>query len=341
MSIRAKIKRQNNPIGQVGYDFSESFHILTEDGNILDAENSNDLVSKHELTNQYERTKNTLNRQNKIKASIKLNKNSAIYVPSGYSYKWGDNFTGNELNSNLWFVGMRDPVTGDLIPGADGDYLLSNKYSGYVTEEDSYVENGSLILRNQKRNYTGTSPAGTYDFTSGWVTSMNRGSINKGYIEVRAKFPIGDKVWPAIWMVSEDLVWGPEWDLWEYFGYRSNLIYDAMGTHLMTGYEQNGNLYPNQDPILWNTNYLLAFNTNYHADEWHIYGWEWTDTYARWLIDGVEVHTLLKSETADPSSWPDEEMYVILNNGIRTASPDITTIYPNTLEIDYIEVYQK
>lgn len=67
MSIRAKIKRQNNPIGQVGYDFSESFRILTEDGNTL-----NDLVLKHELTNQYERTKNTLNRQNKIKASIRL-----------------------------------------------------------------------------------------------------------------------------------------------------------------------------------------------------------------------------------------------------------------------------
>lgn len=72
MSIRAKIKRQNNPIGQVDYNFFEGFHILTEDGNILDAENSNDLVFKHELTNQYERTKNTLNRQNKIKASIRL-----------------------------------------------------------------------------------------------------------------------------------------------------------------------------------------------------------------------------------------------------------------------------
>ena len=42
--------------------------------------------------------------------------------------------------------------------------------------------------------------------------------LNKGYIEIKAKFPSGDKVWPALWLISEDLVWGPEWDMWEYFG---------------------------------------------------------------------------------------------------------------------------
>lgn len=268
---------------------------------------------------------------------------SAIYVPTGYSYVWGDRFGADELDATKWFVGMRDPDTGDLVPGANGDYLLNDKYSGYVTEEDSYVEDGALILRNQKRSYTGTSPAGSYEYTSGWVTSMHRGHINKGYIEVRAKFPTGDKVWPAIWLVSEDLIWGPEWDVWEYFGYNSaaGAGYDSMGMHLMTGYEQAGNLWPNQDPQRWDDTWLRPFDATYDAEAWHIFGWEWTDTYARWWIDGKVVHTLLKSETIDPSAWPDEEMYIILNNGVRTASPDDTTTWPNTLEIDYIEVYQQ
>ena len=265
----------------------------------------------------------------------------AIYVPTGYSYVWGDLFNADELDATNWFVGMRDPDTGDLVPGAGGDYLLNNKYSGYVTEEDSFVEDGSLILRNQKRSYTGTSPAGNYAYTSGWVTSMHRRRFNKGYIEVRAKFPSGDKVWPAIWMVAEDLVWGPEWDLWEYFGYRSDVGYDNMGMHLMTGYQQHGNMWPNQDAMLWDDEWIKPFDTNYDAEAWHIYGWEWTDTYAQWSIDGNVVHTLLKSQTRNPSAWPNEEMYIILNNGVRTASPDTTTTWPNTLEIDYIEVYQK
>ncbi|MEC7235624.1 MAG: SDR family oxidoreductase, partial [Verrucomicrobiota bacterium] len=36
---------------------------------------------------------------------------------------------------------LRDPASGDIIPGADGDHLLKDKYSGYVTLEDSYLEN--------------------------------------------------------------------------------------------------------------------------------------------------------------------------------------------------------
>ena len=265
----------------------------------------------------------------------------AIYVPDGYSYVWGDLFNGTELDSTNWFVGMRDPTSGDLIPGAAGDYLLNNKYSGYVTEEDSFVFDGSLILRNQQRSYTGTSPSGNYAYTSGWVSSMHRRYFNKCYIEVRAKFPTGDKVWPAIWMVAEDLVWGPEWDLWEYFGYREDVGYDNMGMHLMTGYEQHGNLWPNQDARLWDDQWIKPFDTQYDADAWHIYGWEWTDTFAQWSIDGNVVHTLLKSDTRNPSAWPNEDMYIILNNGLRTASPNTTTTYPNTLEIDWIEVYQK
>jgi beta-glucanase (GH16 family) len=268
---------------------------------------------------------------------------SAIYVPTNYTYVWGDRFGDNSLDADKWFVGMRDPNTGDMIPGADGDYLLNNKYAGYVTEEDSFLEDGSLILQNQKRSYTGTSPAGNYEYTTGWVTSMHRGYFNRGYIEVRAKFPTGDKLWPAIWLVSEDLVWGPEWDVWEYYGYRwgETPPEDQMGMHLMTGYEQAGNLWPNQDPQRWDTDWLQPFDGVYDADAWHIYGWEWTDTYAKWWIDGKLVRTLYKSDTQDPAAWPDEDMYIILNNGVRTVSPDTTTAWPNRLVIDYIEVYQK
>jgi beta-glucanase (GH16 family) len=264
-------------------------------------------------------------------SEARLETPSARYVPAGYTFVWGDHFGGNTLDPDKWFVGMRDPVTGDLIPGADGDDLLNTKYAGYVTAEDSFVEEGSLILRNQKRTYAGTSPAGTYQYTSGWVASMHRGHLNRGYIEVRARFPSGDKVWPAIWLIAEDLVWGPEWDLWEYFGYRPDRGYDNMGMHLMTG------LWDNQK---WNPQWIRPFDTLYDCEAWHIYGWEWTADYARWWIDGQVVHTLYRSATRDPAAWPDEEMYIVLNNGVRTESPDTNTTWPNRLQIDYIEVYQ-
>ena len=34
-------------------------------------------------------------------------------------------------------------------------------------------------------------------------------------------------------------------------------------------------------------------------------------------------------------------MYLVLNNAVRTESPNLTTTYPNYLIIDYIEIYEK
>lgn len=254
----------------------------------------------------------------------------AAFDYSGYSLVWEDRIDGTTINTNNWVVGtLRDPVSGDLIPGAVGDHLLGPGYDAYITPEDSYVQNGSLVLRNQKRTYQGSSPAGTYRYTTGWVESMHRVYLNKGYVEVRAKFPSGDKVWPAIWLISEDLVWGPEWDLWEYFGYRSDIGYDNMGLHLATG------TYPN---IKWYSKWIKPYDGNYDCETWHVYGFEWTDTYAKWFLDGVQVHSLLASSV---TNWPNEDMYIVLNNETKTESPDAATTWPNTLEIDYIQVYTK
>lgn len=263
-------------------------------------------------------------------ASEKNGLKSGTYAPAGYSLVWEDNFDGPAINTDNWVVAsLRDPATGDLVPGAAGDHLLNTSYAGYITQEDTYISNGSLVLRNQKRPYQGTSPAGNYNYTSGWVMSMHRVYLNKGYIEVGARFPSGDKVWPAIWLIAEDLVWGPEWDLFEYFGYRSDVGYDDMGMHLCYG------TYPN---IKWVTSWITTYDSKYDCEVFHVYGFEWTDTYAKWFINGVQVNSVNKTTKI---KWPDENMFIVLNNGQRTASPDATTTWPNTLEIDYIQVYKK
>lgn len=258
------------------------------------------------------------------------NQNTSVrqkVAPLGYSLVFEDNF--DTFKTSNWSVGMKDSNSGDKIPGAIGDYLLNSSYNAYVTTQDSYVSGGSLYLRNQKRSYTGTSPAGNYQYTTGWINSMHKVYLNKGYIEVRAKFPTGDKVWPAIWLLSEDLIWGPEWDLWEYWGYRSGLGYDNMGMHLFYGTYPNGT---------WSSGWLSNFNTNYNCTVYHVYGFEWTNTYAKWYIDGSVVRTLTNTIG---TNWPNENMYLVINNSTQTSAPDVTTTYPNSLVIDYIRIYQK
>ena len=54
------------------------------------------------------------------------------------------------------------------------------------------------------------------------------------------------------------------------------------------------------------------------------------------------VHQLEVSALVDrASSWPDEEMYIVLNNGQKSDSPDDDTVWPNYLRIDFIRLYQQ
>lgn len=248
--------------------------------------------------------------------------------PPNYVKVFEDHFDGTSLDTNTWTIGLKDPASGDLVPGAHGSGLLNWKYDGYIAPDDVWVSGGNLVLQNQKRTYQGTDPAGTFQYTSGWIMSMHKLSINGGYVEFRAQMPTGDKVWPALWMVSEDLVWGPEWDMWEYFGYRADVGYDNMGNHLL--YDE----WPNEQ---WATNWISTFDATYDASAWHVYGFEWTGSYAKFFIDGVEVNHI---ENTMGAAWPNEDMYFILNNGTKTESPDSSTTWPNQVTIDYMEVYQ-
>lgn len=247
--------------------------------------------------------------------------------PPGYKQHWKDTFDGPVLNPENWTMGLRDPASNDLVPGARGRYLLNSAYAGYITEEDVVVSNGSLNLLNRKHEHKGTDPAGTFNFTSGWVMSMHKVHFNKGYIEWRAKFPSGDKVWPALWLISEKLVWGPEWDCFEYFGQRADQGFDNMGLHLFHGKYPDGK---------WSNGWLRKFDATYDCEAWHVYGFEWTGEYARWFIDGKMVRDL---KNTLGTHWPDEEMYIVMNNGVKADSPDKTTTWPNSLTIDYVALY--
>ena len=91
-------------------------------------------------------------------------------------------------------LSLRDPNSGDLVPGAAGDHLLNPSHDGYIVNGESYIWNGYLMLRSQKRPWNGTSPPGQYEYTTGMVMSMHKVHFNKGFLEMRAKLPKGDKV---------------------------------------------------------------------------------------------------------------------------------------------------
>ena len=144
-----------------------------------------------------------------------------LIAPDGYQLIVRDEF--ESFDSTHWSKGLKNDVDEQIRmiwnQHTGGENLLNDNYAGYILDENTYVENGYLFLQNRKETVQGIDPVGTFDYTTGWINSLHKINFNgtqKGiYLEVKAKFPIGDKVWPAIWLIddSENRTWPPEIDI--------------------------------------------------------------------------------------------------------------------------------
>jgi len=139
------------------------------------------------------------------------------FAPDNYSLTVRDDFSS--FNTTNWSKGL----TYDTDPSikiiwnrnTGGENLLNNNYAGYLADENVNIMNGHLYLNNRKEIVQGTDPVGIFDYTTGWINSLQKinfnGSQKSMYLEIKAKFPRGNKVWPAIWLIDDSEVrsWPP------------------------------------------------------------------------------------------------------------------------------------
>ncbi|XP_069695954.1 beta-1,3-glucan-binding protein-like [Periplaneta americana] len=116
-----------------------------------------------------------------------------------------------------------------------------------------------------------------------------------GRVEIKAQMPKGHWLWPAIWMLPKDNVYGDwprsgEVDIIETRGNENyfdqsgvNQGIDRMGSTMHWGPDYLHNWY-------WKTHWeqSLAGTGRTYADDFHLYGVEWTDQYMRFTLDYVE-----------------------------------------------------
>ena len=264
-----------------------------------------------------------------------------LIAPDGYQLLVRDEF--DSFDSTHWSKGLKNDVDEQIRmmwnQHTGGENLLNDNYAGYILDENTFVENGYLFLQNRKETVQGIDPVGTFDYTTGWINSLHKINFNgtqKGiYLEVKAKFPIGDKVWPAIWLIddSENRTWPPEIDIWEYFGkfFNTNRK-DEMYMRYIYGTWNN-----KED----HSSVIEDFQTIYNAtNQWHIYGFCWTDSTMNWYIDQDLVHTKTNGVEIPSDDWPDKPMCLVINNGLLNVVDEGNTIFPNTLLLDYVRIFE-
>ncbi|EAU80625.1 glucan 1,3-beta-glucosidase [Coprinopsis cinerea okayama7 len=140
------------------------------------------------------------------------------------------------------------------------------------------------------------------------LTTIKSASIRYGRVEIRAKMPHGDWLWPAIWMLPKDSVYGPwpmsgEIDIVESRG--NGLRYTAHGSNYVQG-SLNWGPAPGLNGVdktySWWSDKRKSF-----ADEFHTYALEWTPKFLRIYVDS-RLHTLLDLRFNKPfferAEWP-------------------------------------
>jgi len=119
------------------------------------------------------------------------------------------------------------------------------------------------------------------------LNTMGKVSISYGKVEVRAKMPTGDWLWPAIWLLPTNNTYGSwplsgEIDIAETRG--NNMSYPNQGiNHIQSALHWGA--VPGLMDQYWRTWGLSANKLHGYNEEFHTYALEWTDKYITTYID--------------------------------------------------------
>jgi len=243
----------------------------------------------------------------------------------GWELVWHDEFDGPNIDLTKWEHEVNGQGGGN------------NELQYYTDRElNSIIDNGKLAIRALKETYTG--PDGTREYTSARLRTKNKGDWKYGRFEIRAKLPLGQGLWPAIWMLPTDWVYGGwaasgEIDIMELLGQDPQKVYGTLH-------------YGGQSPDNVQTGDSYSLITGSFSSSYHTFTLEWEENEIRWYVDG----TLYATQTSWYSSsapYPapfDQRFHIILNvavGGNWPGNPDNTTTFPQTMLVDYVRVYKK
>ena len=236
----------------------------------------------------------------------------------GWELTWQDEFTGPELDLTRW--------TPEI-----GGHGWGNAESQFYTDrsENAFIEDGRLVIQVLEESYQGKR------FTSARLITRDNFVQRYGRFEARIQIPTGQGIWPAFWMLGDDIgevSWPQcgEIDIMENIGSEPGLIH---GTIHGPGYSgANGIGKPFGLP-----------GTGRFTNDFHVFAVEWEPEEIRWYVDDVLYNTVTPSDV--PGEWVyDHPFFLLLNvavGGYWPGYPDDTTQFPQRMVVDYVRIYQR
>lgn len=230
---------------------------------------------------------------------------------------WSDEFNGAKGSApaaKMW--------THELGASGWGNQELEN-YTN--SRENSFLDGeGHLVIRAIKTE-TG--------YTSARMKTQGHYAVKYGRVAARLKLPKGQGIWPAFWMLGDDVAtagWPKcgEIDVMEFIGKTPGTAYFTLHG---PGYSGGGG---------------LSKSAPVPAPEgFHTYGIEWAPESITFLLDDQPVRTLTPKDLPAGTKWVyDHPHFLLLNlavGGGWPGNPDATTVFPQDYVIDWVRVWQR
>jgi beta-glucanase (GH16 family) len=239
---------------------------------------------------------------------------SSAPAPSGYKLVFSDDF--NTIDRTKWNVRNNS---------------WANNEESIVTSRSAnvFTSNGALTLRAIHESYTVGST--TKQYTSGYLDTIGRESWQYGRIEMRAKLPAAQGMWPAFWLRDNTNL--GELDIMEAVG--------GLPTKSVQTIHQS----TNGDLAKAGHEDILPSGTN---TTWHTYAVDREPGSVKWYVDD----RLVFSKTESLLSWLDptfnEPMNLRLNLQVGGSMPAWygkpvigAPLGDSDYVIDYVRVYQQ
>ena len=236
---------------------------------------------------------------------------------SGYNLVWEEEFDGSSLDLSVW----------NYETGASG---WGNNESQYYRSgnKNAELDQGYLRITAKEETHLGAP------YTSARLTTQGKESFQYGRIDIRAKVPYGQGVWPALWMLGDNFGsagWPTcgEIDIMELIGgdgYNDRTVY---GT---AHWSNNGS------HAEYGGNKSLPLGEKYN-DEFHVFSIVWNSSSIRWYVDNSLYHTM---NTASLTAFQNK-FFFILNIAVEGNWPGPvgpSTQFPQYMLVDYIRVFQ-
>ncbi|RMH69386.1 MAG: glycoside hydrolase family 16 protein [Gemmatimonadetes bacterium] len=187
--------------------------------------------------------------------------------------------------------------------------------------------NGNLVITAREESYEGRN------YTSARLVTRDKFETTYGRFEARMKMPWGQGLWPAFWLLGaniETVGWPQcgEIDIMEYRGQEPTVVHGSLHG---PGYSAGAAV----------TSAYRLTNARFDTD-FHLFAVEWTPDEIRWYLDDQLYQVVTPKDT--PGEWVyDHPFYIILNlavGGNYVGAPTANTVFPQTLVVDWVRVYQ-